>query len=810
MIKNHIKIAWRSLKKQPFFTFLNTFGLAIGIAGGLLISLYIYDELSFDRMFDDYEHIYRVDSDIKFGGKGEEYAVAPAPLASTLLKDYSQVQQVVRFRDVGSRLLKSKESTLNIRESQSCYADSTFFEFFGLELLYGDKATALKNPNTLVLTRTAAEKHFKIDKAVGQSLTLDNDEIYTISGVIEDLPSNSFLRNHSVFLAMEGNNDALNTMWGSNNYATFIKLLPNINPVLFRDEIQNVVKTYVMDWAQAVFPGIKYEDFLATGNYLNYQLTPLKDIHLKSARVGEMSPNSSIDNVYILFFIGLFLIILASVNFMNLSTAQSLKRAKEVGIRKTLGSNKRGLIRQFLTESGLISFISLSLAIVFSFIALPFFNDLASKSIQIPFANPMFWLILLLATLILSLLSGSYPSFFLSQFSPIKVLKGTTTGTKGGGVRNFLVVFQFAISVFLLISTGVVYQQLSYIQNKDVGFQKEQILIIDDLGSISQKAQPLKNEVEKLSQVENISLSSFLPTPSSRSDNTYHEEGIQNQKDHINMQEWAVDHAYINTLNIKLLAGRDFSKSMSTDSSAMIINESAVALLGKTVDEAIGTRIVDIFGNDGQPFVYTVIGVIENFNYESLRQNVGALNLTLGNFPNKMIVKLKAGDFESTIAQIEKNWVSLAPEQPFNHYFMDDSFNRSYEAEQRLGRIFITFTLLSLLIASLGLFGLAAFNAEKRIKEIGIRKVMGASVGQIVFRLSADFLKLVFISIIISLPFGWYAMDKWLEDFSYRIDFPWWIFLAAAIVAIVISLVTVSYQSIKAAIVDPVKSLKSE
>ena len=785
MFKNNLKTSWRSLKRQPFFTFLNTFGLALGMAGALLISLYIYDELSFDRMFANYQNIYRVDSNIKFGGKAEEYAVGPAPIASTLLRDYSQVEQATRFRDIGSRLLKAKESILNIKEDQSAFADSTFFNLFGLELLYGDKKTALQSPNTLVLTKTAAEKHFKIEDAVGQSLVIDNDDIYTVTGVIADLPTNSFLRNHSVFLSMSSNDDALNSIWGSNNYATFIKLLPNINPDTFGQELQNVVKTYVMDWAQAIFPGITHEDFLASGNYLNYQLTPLKDIHLNSERVAEMSPNSTIQNVYILFFIGLFLIILASVNFMNLSTAHSLKRAKEVGIRKTLGSNKLGLIKQFLTESGLISFLSLILAIVFAVIALPYFSDLASKTIQIPYTNPKFWLLLVATSLILGLFSGSYPSFFLSRFSPVKVLKGAPVGNKrGGGIRNSLVVFQFTISVFLIISTGVVYQQLSYIQNKNVGFQKEQILILDDLGSIVQKIQPLKDQVEKLSQVESIALSSYLPTPSSRSDNSFYEEDSPNQEDHVNMQQWSVNHEYINTLGIKLLSGRNFDRSMSTDSSAMIINESTASLLGKSIDQAIGARIVDVFGNDGQPFVYTVIGVVENFNFESLRQNIGALNMTLGNYPDKMIVKLKPGDFESTISQIKDLWISMAPEQPFNYYFMDDSFNRTYESERRLGRIFITFTILSLLIACLGLFGLAAFNAEKRIKEIGIRKVMGAGVGQITYRLTVDFLKLVGVAILIALPLGYLVMNKWLEDFSYRIEIAWWVLALAAFLAI--------------------------
>ncbi len=811
MLKNNLKIAWRTLKKQPFFTFLNTVGLAIGMAGALLISLYIYDEISFDRMFTDSERIYRVDADLKFGGQASEMAVAPAPLASTLLKDYSQVEQAMRFRNVGSRLLRKSDATLNVKENNSAYTDSTFFDLFDIALLEGNPENALKSPNTMVITKTAAEKHFGKGNAVGQSLIIDNEELYTVTGVIDDLPKNSFLRDHSVFLAMAGLDDALNTRWGSHNYATFIKLNENVKPIEFRNEIQKIIQTYVMDWVQTVFPNITHEEFLASGNFLYYELTPLKDIHLSSDKVAEMSPNSSSQNLYILFFIGLFLIILAAVNFMNLSTAHSLKRAKEVGVRKTLGSNKSGLIRQFLTESVLVALLSLFFAVVLSVIFLPLFNDLASKSLSIPYMNPAFWLLLVVFALVLGLFSGSYPAFFLTKFSPVKVLKGTFSGIKGGGnIRNSLVVFQFTISVFLILSTVVVYRQLDFIQNKDVGFQKSQILVIDDLGSVQQIIQPLKNQISQLPQIEEVALSSFLPTPSSRSDNTFYEEGRPNAEDNVNMQQWSVDHHYINTMGMKILAGRDFDPTIISDSSSMIINESTAKLFGKSMEEAIGTRIIEPLGQGGAVHTYTVIGVVENFHFESLKENVSALCMVMGSYSEKMIVRMSAGDFNATIDDIQDAWTAIAPGQPFNYYFLDDSFNSTYESEQRLGRIFLIFTFLSILIACLGLFGLAAFNAEKRIKEIGVRKVMGASVGQIVLRLSSDFLKLVFISILISLPLGWYAMNQWLQDFTYRIEIPWWAFILAAVMAVVIAILTVSYQAIKAAIVNPVKSLRSE
>lgn len=810
MFKNHIKIAWRSLKNQPFFTFLNTFGLAIGMAGGLLIALYIYDELSYDKMFADADRIYRVNADIKFGGEAQKFAEVSAPMASAMKRDFSQVEAVTRFRNLGSMLLRKSDTKKNTKELQAAYADSTFFSMFGIDLLFGDAKTALREPNTLVLTKTAAEKHFGLKNAIGQNLLLNNTDTYTVTGVIDDLPKNSFLRNHSVFMAMAGYEDAQQGEWGNHNYFTFIKLIPSADIADFQAPLQSMLGTYLIPFVQNMYPGITQESFEASGNYVRYYTIALADIRLYSNADQELSPNSSVQNVYILSFIGLFLILLASVNFMNLSTAHSLKRAKEVGVRKTLGSNKSDLVRQFLTESGLISFISLLLAIVIAVIAIPYFNDLSGKAISIPFTNLFFWLILLSSTVLLGLFSGSYPAFFMSKFMPVKVLKGAGTSSTGGGnIRNSLVVFQFAISVFLIVSTLVVFQQLKFIQSKDLGFAKDQVLIVDDVYVAGNQLQSFKEEVRQLAQIKSASLSSFLPTPSARSNSSFFREGAEEQEDALNMQIWGVDHDYVSTLNMEIIAGRDFDKQFSTDSTAIVLNESAVAILGVAPKDALGMRLSRDLG-DENPVFSTVIGVVKNFHFESLREDIGALSLYLGDFSSAMAIKLNAGDLSSTIKSIEAAWNSVAPGQPFSYYFLDESFNATYEAEQRLGQIFITFTILSILIACLGLFGLAAFNAEKRTKEIGVRKVLGASVGQITYRLTIDFLKLVGIAILVSVPVGWYVMNKWLEDFSYRIEIGWGVFVLAAFLAIVISILTVSYQSIKAAIMNPVKSLRTE
>ena len=810
MFKNNLKIAWRSLKKQPFFTFLNTFGLAIGMAGGLLISLYIYDEFSYDKMFTDADRIYRINADIKFGGSIMKASVVGAPMAAAIKRDFPQIESVTRIRDRGSLLLRKLEAEANTKESNVAFADSTFFKMFGIDLLVGDVNSALTQPNTLVLTKTAAEKHFGVKNALGQQLLLNNTDTYTVAGVIPDFPKNSFLRDHDVFMAMAGFDDAQQMLWTSHNYFTFVKLLPEADIADFQAPLHSMLETYIFPYVQKFYPGITAESFAASGNYLRYSTIALTDIHLHSNRGTELSANSSIQNVYILSFIGLFLILLASINFMNLSTAHSLKRAKEVGIRKTLGSNKSELIRQFLIESGVISFISLLLALTIAMIALPFFNDLSGKSISIPFTNFIFWMILLASVAFLGLFSGSYPAFFMSRFVAATVLKGGGQQSVGGGkIRNSLVVFQFAISVFLIISTLVVFQQLKYIQSKDLGFAKDQVLLIDDTFAVGNNLLSIKEEIEQLGQVSSVTLTGFMPTPSLRNDNSFFKEGSTEQEDALQMQNWVVDHDYLSTLNMQLIAGRNFDKRHPTDSTATILNESAVARLGVAPEDILGTRISGNLGEES-PIFYTVIGVVKNFHFASLREDIGALGLFLGSSNGAMAIKLKAGDFSNAIGNIENIWNRIAPGQLFNYRFMEDSFNTTYQAEQKLGRIFVVFTVLSILIACLGLFGLAAFNAEKRTKEIGIRKVLGASVGQITYRLTTDFLRLVGIAVLISLPLGWFAMSKWLEDFSYKIEVGWWVLALAAFLAVTIAILTVGYQSIKAASINPVKSLRTE
>ena len=812
MFKNHLKIAWRSLKKQPFFTFLNTFGLAIGMSGALLIALYIHDELSYDIMFVDADRIYRINADVKFGGLPEQLGESPEPMAETLMRDYPQVELATRIRDQGSVLIRKANVTSNVKELNSAFVDATFFKMFGLAFLDGDVTTALTEPNTLVLTRTAAEKHFGVNNAVGQEMVLNNLGTFRVTGVMEDMPKNSLLRDHTVFISMPSFQFAQIGHWGSLNYYTFVKMVPTADMAAFQEGLDSLLGRYLIPWIQDYYPGMTEASFRASGNFINYSAMPLTDIHLKSNMKTELSANGSVQNIYILSFVAIFLVVLAVVNFMNLSTAYSLKRAKEVGVRKTLGSDKSDLVRQFLTESGFICFLSLLLAVGVAFLVLPLFNDLADKAISIPFQNPMFWAILIGVTLVVGVLSGTYPAFFMSRFIPVKVLKGSGLSDVGGSnVRNSLVVFQFAISILLIVATVVVYQQLNFIQSKELGYDKAQILVLEDINNVNGQEQSLKREVLRLGQVQSATLSSFLPTPSARTGQTFFKEGANNQEDAINMENWRVDHDYLSTLGLELIAGRDFDVHIPTDSSAVIINEATLKTLNVSAENAIGLRISSDLGASEEAITYqTIIGVVKNFHYDSMRNNIEALCLGIGRFPGSLAIKMGTQDVTATVSTIEGIWNTIAPGQPFNYYFLDDSFNDSYDAEQRLGQIFSVFTVLSILIACLGLFGLATFNAQRRTKEIGIRKVLGASISQISYRLTMDFLKMVGWAIVISLPIGWYAMDQWLQDFSYRIEVQWWMLLLAAFLAIAIAVLTVGYQSIRAAVVNPVKSLRAE
>ncbi len=804
MIRNYLKIAWRNLLKNKGFSAINIFGLAVGIACCLLITLYVSDELSFDRFHEKADRIYRTNLDVKFGGSEQSVATTSDLLGPTLKKDYPQVENFARFYDAGPFLIKKTGTLDNIREEKILFADSTIFEVFTFPLVAGDLKTALKEPNTIVISETAAKRHFGNQNPIGQVLNLDNKKDYKITGVMRDIPENSHIK-AEFFVSLRSLDYDWNSFLG-NNFQTYILLQKNANPQQFDAFFNQIVEKYI---SPEIFKamGSTIEDFKKNGSYYRYSMIPLTDIHLKSKHVYGLGLSGDIQYIYIFSIVALIVLLIACINFMNLSTARSSKRAKEVGIRKVLGSVRLQLMIQFFAECVLLSFFALIVALVLVVILLPFFNNISGKSLIISdLYSIKFFILIAILPIFVGILAGSYPAIFLSSFEPIKVLKGRLS-LKGGSLRNVLVVFQFATSIVLIIGTVIIYRQINFIQQKNLGFNKDQVLIINDAYALDKQAIPFKEEVLKLKGVQNGTLSGFLPTPSNRDNTVMFPEGQIDQTKGISIGRWDIDYDYIKTMGMSMAKGRNFSREFGTDSSGVILNETAVKLLGFADPLNKG---ITMFMNDNKK-VYRVVGIVKDFHFESLRNNIGALCMVLNLSRGNVSFRLDArNDIQSTIKQIEAKWTQMAPGQPFSYTFMNESFNNVYKAEQRIGKISLAFAFLTILVACLGLFGLVTFIAEQRIKEIGIRKVLGASVVGIVSLLSKDFIKLVIVSICIASPIAYYAMYKWLQDFVFRINIEWWIFVLAGVSAIVIALLTVSYQAVNAALMNPVKSLKTE
>jgi putative ABC transport system permease protein len=806
MIKNYFKVAWRNLLKNKVFSFINITGLAVGLASFLLIALYVLDELSYDRYNEKADRIYRVNTDIKFGGGDLHLTVASDPMGAVLKKDYPQVVEYTRiYNSSGSKLIKKGSQYIN--EEKVAHVDSTFFKVFTLPAVSGNTDIALNEPNTVVLTESASKKYFNTTDAVGEILEIEKTP-YKVTAVIRDIPRASHF-NFDVLLSM----DNVDYQWGnflSNNFQTYIVLQKGIDYKEFEKNFTTVIDKYLLPQAKQFMQINSMEDFKKAGNKLEYTLMPLTDIHLHSDRFPELSANGNIQYVYIFSAVALFILLIACINFMNLSTARSANRAKEVGIRKVLGTEKKALVNQFLFESIITVTIALVIAIGIASLVLPLFNDVSTKSFTVKdFFTGKFIPFLVALPFVVGILAGSYPAFFLSGFKPITVLKGNTASIfKRSHLRSGLVVFQFATSIFLIISTVIVYSQLHYIQTKNLGFNKDQVLIINGTGALENNAEAFKNEVSNLPGVSSGSFTGYLPVSSSaRNDNSFSKTAVMDSKTGINMQRWTIDYDYIKTLGMQMVRGRNFSREFGSDSSGVIINETTEKLLA--FDNPIGQKIYT-YNENNEPISYNIIGVVRNFNFESLRQNIGPLCMVLGKSPWITSFKVSTANIQSLVKQIESKWKAMAPGMAFSYRFLDDSFDEMYRDEQRVGKIAITFALLAILIACLGLFGLVTYAAERRVKEIGIRKVLGATVGNIITMLSKDFLKLVIIAAIFSFPLAWWTMNKWLEDFAYRINISWWVFAIAAIVAASIALITVGLQAVRAALANPVKNLRTE
>ncbi len=827
MLKSYFNIAWRNLRKQGVYSFINIAGLAVGVAACLTIVMFVVDELSYDAYNIKGNRIYRLNEEIKFGGNHVNICQNGAPLANAMLQDYPEVEATVRFRNQGSYLVKTATGTQNIKEPNVIWTDSTFFEIFSVKVLAGNPVTALKEPGSIAISKSMEQKYFPGKSALGESMILDNVRHAKVTAVYEDIPAASHFH-FDILIAMVGDwptaKEAQSVSFLSENFNTYLLLKPGADAKALEKKFPGFLAKYFGPQIASVLGNdMTMDKFFASGNSWEITLTPLRDIHLHSDRKGELEPNGNITYVYLFAIVAAFILAIACVNFMNLSTARSSNRAKEVGVRKVMGSLRSHLIRQFLTESILVTLLSFVIAICLTYLFLPIFNDLASKHLIIPFANSFFYLIVLGCVLIIGLLAGLYPSFFLSAFKPVNVLKGQVAlGMKSGLIRSALVVFQFVISISLIVGAITVNRQLNFIQNKKLGFEKNQVLVVHDAYALRPfpNVQTFKNEVLKVSHIERGTISGNLPVEgpdSYRNNNTYWKEGNQPTPDNlVGLQSWYVDTDYIETMGMKIKVGRGFSPEFISDSTAVILNEAALPMFALG-ENPIGQKISTFYGNkpDGSPDPdqlksWTVIGVIENFHFSTMKEGITPLGLFLNKSDGNVSFKFSSSKTEEVIQSVEKVWKQLAPGQPFQYSFLDEDFGKMYASERRLSQIFFVFAGLAIIIACLGLFALTAFTAEQRTKEIGIRKVLGASVSSIVVLLSKEFGKLIIIAFAIAAPLAWFGVDWWLKSYTYKTEIGVAVYLMAGVIAFAIAWLTMGYQSIRAASSDPVKSLRSD
>ncbi|MFZ1785858.1 MAG: ABC transporter permease [Ferruginibacter sp.] len=818
MLTNYFKIAWKNLKKNKFFSFINIFGLSVGLASCMLITLYIINEMSYDKYQQNGDDIYLIGTTFIQQGKENRTASTPAPLARAMMQDYPQVQQTARliglFAEDKTLIQYSEKGSEqhSFYESKGYLADSTFFRMFTYDFIEGNAATALNNPNTVVLSAEMAKKVFgnqpALNKLIHISSSTNGDTDFLVTGVFKpnDQPSHIDGR---FFVSMKGGDMERymaenGTSFATNNmFFTYLQLKPGSDPEKLAAQFPAFVNKYAG------------KDLKAMGFDKKQFLIVLKDIHLRSEMNSTVTPSGSLTYLYILASIALFILLIACINFMNLSTARSSKRSAEVGIRKVLGAERGSLIRQFLGESILMSLIAFVFAIFITEFSLPVFNSISGRNLSLTlYQNGLTITAFLLLSVVAGLLAGSYPAFYLSSFKPVKVLKGKLTNSLAVvSLRKGLVVFQFIISVVLIIASVVISNQMNFLRSADLGFEKDQQIVVPLRSGTAKKLyNSFKNDLVKQQQIESVGASLYNPGIFNASDNLFYKEGETMNDAKRARMNW-VDAGYLKTLNIKPVAGRLFSEEFPTDTSdCIILNETAIKEIGLgTAQHAINKKVY--FDFRGQHYGFEIVGVVKDFHFEDLHLPITPYGYRLNNSNveyNYMLVHAGPGDIGPVLKSMEASWHKLNPNEPFEYSFLDEDFQKNYVAESRLSSIVAYFTLIAILISCLGLFGLATFSAEQRIKEIGVRKVLGASVSGIVSLLSKDFLKLVAIAIVIATPVAWYVMNKWLQDFAYRTSLSWWVFVLAGIIAVLIAFVTISFQAIRAANANPVTSLRSE
>jgi len=800
MLKKSFKIALRNFWKHKTFSFVNLTGLAIGISACFLIYLYVFYEFSYDTYHTKADRIYRlVTGDNKT--PGSRFTNTSAAIGPSLRREYPEIQDMVRISFKSSLIEKG---TNKFQEDNVMYADSSLFSIFSFPFVKGDSKKALTKPFSVVLSERAARRYFGTTDPMGQTLSLDESDPAhgkydaIVTGVIQDIPANSHFRS-DVILSMttlsEKLEKELDNYWESPAWHTYLLLPEGYHP----EQLQSKLNAFTKKHADKIVLGDK--------NHFILSAEPLGKIYLHGKYASPESGN--VYNLYIFSIIAFFILLIAGINFINLTTARSAERAKEVGIRKVIGSSRIQLIWQFLGESVLLCLLAFVAACLCCILFIPVFNDLCGKIVSHGlFEHSIALLFLLCIALLIGLVAGLYPAFVLSSFRPVVVLKGRfVAGKKGVALRQILVVSQFAVSIMLIIGTIVVYQQLNFLRNQPLGFKKDQMLVIDFHGDplVKEKIETIKNEFTKLPNVMSASASSGIPN-SGFEPADYDIENKSGVMQHAGIALYMVDEDFFNQYDIKLLAGRAFSKEFPTDfKNALIVNEAALEKFGySSPREIIGKR----FSGEGGG---TVIGVVKNFNFKSLRENVDPLIFRTFFLANRYItLNISSKNVPATISAIESRWKQLEPQRPFDYFFLDEAINRQYKSETSFGRLFLYFGVLALFISCLGLFGLTLFSTTQRTKEIGIRKVLGAGVAGIVNLLSKDFLRLVVIAFTIASPVAWFVMNKWLQGFAYRVNISWWIFFLAGVTALLIAIFTVSFQTVKAAIANPVNSLRTE
>jgi len=808
MFTNFFKIAFRNLTRHKGFSFINIAGLTLGLTACILIGLFVWDENQYDKFLPDGDQVYRVYNHYTSNEGGEDRAIASPMFATTLQQDFPEVEQTARI------LMQPENKTLfengdkKIYEQEGFYADSTFFDVFPLSFKYGSPVKVLDDPASIVISMPLAERFFANDNPVGKQLLVDKSP-FTVRGVFVKNPKFHLQFDYVLPLAAAQLPKDRMQSWQWQQFYNYAKLKKGTNAGLLETKFQADVKK-------------KSDPFMKELHGSNKPMfQALKDIHLYSANFKfDNAQRGNITYVRALTIIAIFILLIACFNFINLATAKSLQRAKEVGVRKAIGAERKQLMFQFVGETILLTFISILISIALAILFLPWLNHFTGKNISLAlFANPVVILLFIALTLIVGILAGFYPALVLSNFKPVKVLKGTMSANADAGktpwLRHSLVVVQFTFSVLLIISAIVVFRQVNYLHNKDLGFSKDQIMFFPMRGdNMFKNDQAFKNELTQIPGVSSVSIGYGFPGDAVAGDEIMVPKNGKQEKEPAT--QLMVDYDYIKTLGLQLVAGRDFSKEMGTDKDhAWIINETAVKQLGfGTPQKALGQKLYWHVWNNINPDSIKegqVIGVVKDFNYKSLYDKVETTVLQI--FPDaawKVAVKMKTADIGKTISQVKNIWNQFTPDYPIEYKFLDENFEQMYKSEDKLRSLLWVFTSLAIFVGCLGLFGLAAYTAERRTKEIGIRKVLGASTNGIVVLLSKDFVKLVIISLLVASPVAWYFMNKWLQDFAYRISISWWIFMAAAVLTILIALLTVSFQAIKAAVANPVKSLRSE